>query len=192
MSYFYVIRHGQTDWNAQSRLQGQRDIPLNDIGRAQARKNGQTLLRLLKQPQDFDFVASPLIRASETMGLIRGELGLPKNSFHRDERLKEVSFGDWEGHTRRQLLREVPELLARREADGWNFCPPNGESYAMMSNRISAWLENVQKDTVMVAHGGVLRILQILITNAPRQRAPELPAPQDQVMQIIKNRIEWI
>ncbi len=192
MPCLYVIRHGQTSWNAQSRLQGQRDIPLNDIGRAQARKNGQTLSRLLKQPQGFDFVASPLVRASETMELIRVELGLPKTGFQFDERLKEVDFGDWEGRTRGGLLSEVPELLTWREADGWNFRPPNGESYAQMSKRIAAWLNSVGKDTVMVAHGGVLRILQVLIINAPREQAPDLPAPQDQVMQIIKNRIEWI
>ena len=192
MPYLYVIRHGQTGWNAEARLQGQRDIPLNDTGRAQARKNGKTLLRLLKQPQDFDFVASPLIRAGETMELIRGELGLAKTGFRDDERLKEVDFGDWEGRTRAWLLAETPELLKKREADGWNFCPPNGESYARMSTRVAAWLNDVQKDTVMVAHGGVLRILQVLVAGAPPRAAPELPAPQDQVMQIIKNRIEWI
>ena len=64
----YMIRHGQTDWNAEGRLQGQQDIPLNEIGRAQATRNGSTLLSSAGSAiADFDFVASPLSRTRETL-----------------------------------------------------------------------------------------------------------------------------
>jgi len=192
MSTLYVIRHGQTAWNAQGRMQGQRNIPLDNTGRAQARAYGRILSGAAENTADFEFVASPLGRARETMALIRAELGLPPHDYALEPRLKEVRFGDWEGRTRKTLREEFPDMLAARDADGWNFCPPNGESYAQMSKRVADWLSGVQKNTVTVAHGGVIRILQVLITNAPRRRAPDLPAPQDQIMCLNDNRIEWI
>ena len=63
----YFIRHGETDWNAQARYQGQADVPMNETGRTQARRNGETLRRLLPDIASADFVASPLARARETM-----------------------------------------------------------------------------------------------------------------------------
>ena len=77
----YYIRHGETDWNRESRLQGQRDIPMNANGRAQARRCGEILRELLaREPSDRapDFVSSPLGRARETMELARAALGLDR------------------------------------------------------------------------------------------------------------------
>src|SRR5690606_17875731 len=100
----YVIRHGQTDWNAEHRLQGQKDIPLNDLGRAQAAGNGRLLKAILGEKiHDFDYVASPLSRTRETMELLRQAMGISPKSYRLDERLVEVSFGDWEGYT-------IPEI----------------------------------------------------------------------------------
>lgn len=188
----YVVRHGRTPWNAETRLQGQRDIPLDDFGRGQARGNGRLLARLLGRADGFAFIASPLIRARETMELLRGEMGLPPDVYTCDARLKEVRFGDWEGLTRESLQTTCPELLAAREADGWGFTPPAGESYAAMSLRIAGWLRSVRRDSVVVAHGGVLRILQVLVAQAPHAHAPTLPAPQDQVMRIRGRQIKWL
>ena len=72
----YLIRHGETDWNKAQRYQGQRDIPLNDTGRAQAARNGAVLRRYLPDIETYDFVSSPLSRAIETMELLRGAMGL--------------------------------------------------------------------------------------------------------------------
>ena len=188
----YVVRHGRTPWNAEGRLQGQRDIPLEDFGRDQARGNGRLLKSILGPAEGFVFISSPLIRARETMELIRAEMSLPPQAYECDERIKEVCFGDWEGKTRRNLQQECPDLLADRDQDGWNFTPPKGESYAEMSQRIEAWLRNTCRDSIVVAHGGVMRILQVLVSDAPRQQATDLPAPQDQVMRIRGNSIEWL
>ena len=95
----YFVRHGQTDWNAEHRLQGQADIALNALGRAQATRNGRKLAELIADPADFDFVASPLGRTRETMELVRAAMGLEPHGYRTDPRLIEVHFGDWQGHT---------------------------------------------------------------------------------------------
>ena len=104
----YMIRHGQTAWNAEGRLQGQKDIPLNDTGRSQAAGNGHALKGILGDTvSDFDFVASPLGRTRETMEILRRAMGLPPLAYRTDPRLVEVSFGDWEGHTLAELKVET-------------------------------------------------------------------------------------
>src|SRR5262245_54077235 len=99
----YYVRHGLTDWNAQHRLQGRHDVPLNPEGRAQAVRCGEILRDLLardrRSPDDLDYVSSPLVRARETMELMRSTLGLPPAEYRIEERLAEISFGDWEGLT---------------------------------------------------------------------------------------------
>ena len=69
----YFVRHGQTDWNAEKRLQGQTDIPINARGRAQARRNGRLLAGYLADPAALDYVASPLGRTRETMEILRAD-----------------------------------------------------------------------------------------------------------------------
>ncbi|RYE68854.1 MAG: histidine phosphatase family protein, partial [Rhizobiaceae bacterium] len=116
----YVIRHGQTDWNAEGRLQGQKDIPLNDTGRLQATGNGEALKELLGDDvADFDFVASPLSRTRETMERLRTAMGLDPLAYRTDDRLVEVSFGDWEGQTLAEVKKLEPELLKERKRQKW-------------------------------------------------------------------------
>jgi broad specificity phosphatase PhoE len=82
-SRLYFIRHGETDWNVAGRLQGQRDIPLNGKGRDQAAAAGRLLRDLVTASHlgELDFVASPLLRTRETMGLARAAMGLPPAPF---------------------------------------------------------------------------------------------------------------
>ncbi len=93
------IRHGETDWNVEGRLQGRRDIPLNDTGRWQARRNGTAIMAAMPEAGGFDFVASPLSRSRETMEILRAAMGLPPQGYATDDRLKELTFGAWEGFT---------------------------------------------------------------------------------------------
>src|SRR5690606_32233692 len=72
----YLVRHGQTDWNAEYRLQGQADTDLNETGRAQAGRNGRRLAGLVADPAGFDFVSSPMRRTRETMERLRAAMGL--------------------------------------------------------------------------------------------------------------------
>ena len=102
----YFVRHGETDWNRERRLQGQHDIPLNPLGRTQAQRCGAMLRELLGKDgvgiADYDYVSSPLGRARETMEIMRGVIGLDPSAYRTDARLMEMSFGRWEGFTYRR------------------------------------------------------------------------------------------
>jgi len=159
----YYIRHGETDWNVAGRLQGRHDVPLNARGRAQADNCGNILRDLFARnghnPAEFDYVSSPLGRACETMELMRPPLGLPPDGYRLEQRLAEISFGEWEGFTIAQLHNRDAQRIAAREHDKWHFVPPGGESYETVSGRMREWYENLTRDTVAVAHGGTARAL---------------------------------
>ena len=193
----YVIRHGQTDWNAERRLQGQRDIDLNEIGREQARVNGVTLAAILgDDATTFDYVSSPLGRTRATMEIARAAMGLPPKDYRTDERLVEVSFGAWEGSTLKELKVTQPDRLIERNAAKWDFIPPgdDAESYEIMSWRVGSWLQSVDRPTVCVAHGGVIRALFRLIADIPKDQAAEGDIPQDRILKIelADKTIDWI
>lgn len=190
-----MIRHGQTDWNAEGRLQGQRDIPLNDTGRAQATGNGQALARIIgKRIDDFDFVASPLGRTRETMERLRSAMGLDPLAYRLDERLKELSFGDWEGQTLEEIAQASPASIAERELAKWDFIPPGdaAESYEILSWRIAAWLGSVTRPTVCVSHGGVIRSIFKLSGKLLTNDAATGPIPQDRILKILDGVPEWL
>ncbi len=158
------LRHGETDWNAAGRLQGQRDTALNAKGRAQAGAAARICANVLptsddRQPPQLSMVASPLLRACATMAIVRAGLGLPEAPFATDDRLKEISFGDWEGMTWAEITRRFPRDAAARERDRWGFAPPGGESYVEVAARVRTWLETLDGDTLVVAHGGIGRVL---------------------------------
>jgi broad specificity phosphatase PhoE len=163
MPVIYYVRHGLTDWNVQQRLQGHRDVPLNQDGRAQAVQCGEILRDLLdrdgRSPQELDYVSSPLVRARETMELMRATLGLKRDGYRIDARLAEISFGEWEGLTYADVLARDQDVVGRRESNKWSFLPPGGESYAQLTVRLRAWYETVDTDTVVAAHGGTARAL---------------------------------
>ena len=131
---FFVLRHGQTDWNVELRLQGSTDIPLNDTGRIQARRAadilaGQGLTRI---------IASPLSRALETATIVGERLGLTPVI---DDRLIERNFGQFEGmtidevHQHREEMREHMNPVA--DVDGKHY-PWNAESLAAVIDRVYA------------------------------------------------------
>jgi probable phosphoglycerate mutase len=155
------LRHGETDWNVEGRLQGQRDIPINAKGRGQAKRNGERVREKVPEALGFDFVASPLGRARESMELARTAMGLEPSGYRTDDRLKELTFGEWEGFTYREVERQRRGWLAEREADKWGFQPPGGESYRMLSDRIVGWLDTLVQPAFVVAHGGVGRVLRV-------------------------------
>ena len=195
----YAVRHGQTDWNAEARLQGQRDIPINATGRGQAAGNGDTLARLVGRGgagwSGFDFVASPLGRTRETMEIVRGRLDLDPKGYRTDPRLRELSFGDWEGFTFAEMeAASGRDIAGARERDKWNHRPPGqgGESYADLATRIAKWLGEVRGPTLAVIHGGVVRTLFHLVGGLSEDEAAHAPDPQDRVLRIEGRSIEWL
>lgn len=194
MPLIYLVRHGQTDWNAAARLQGQIDIPINDTGRGQAVRNGNILKKMIADADQFDFVASPLGRTRETMEIIREQIGLPREGYRTDPLLMEIHFGDWQGSSWDELrLERVSEISARFD-DPWDTKAPGieGESYAMLSDRAARWLASVTTDTVVVTHGGINRCVRGLIENIPTTEIPHLDIPQDKVLVIENKTTRWI
>lgn len=189
----YFVRHGQTDWNREQRYQGQRDIPLNALGRSQATANGRTLAGALgAKATNIDYVSSPLLRARETMELIRAELGLPTGGYRTDERLREINYGRWEGELWTELPTRDPEGFAAREADKWDWRPVCGESYRELSERVIEWLDSVRRDVVVTAHGGVMRVLRGHVMGLGPDEMFSLDVPQDKVLVLEAGRTCWL
>jgi broad specificity phosphatase PhoE len=142
-----LVRHGETDWNAQNRWQGQCDVPLNEIGRTQARLLGQRLTRLwevgaLPIPQRL--LASDLCRATETAALLESGLLL-----ETDTRLRERGFGSWEGKSHDEV----------GYAPGSSPRAADAESQESVWERVVAATEPLEGCVLIVGHGGALRAL---------------------------------
>ena len=175
MPVLYLVRHGETDFNVAHRLQGRYETSLNARGRQQARESAAILLSLVtrdrRQPGDYAYVSSPLHRARETTEILRAALGLDPNAYDIDARLAEISYGAWEGFTLPEIQAREPDVLQRRERDKWDFTPPGGESYRDVAKRVAEWYATVTRDTVVVAHGGVARVLMANFRILPGEEA---------------------
>jgi broad specificity phosphatase PhoE len=181
----YYIRHGETDWNAQGRLQGALDVPLNDLGRRQSAGSGRILADLVardgRSEASLKFVASPLGRARQTMELVRDVLRLPPQEYAIDDRLREIGYGQWEGSTLAQAQEEDPDLFKRRQAEKWTVSPPGGENYVSVQARMSDWYNQLMADTVAVAHGGTARALMVALGFETPESAADLTIEQGAV-----------
>lgn len=187
----YFIRHGETDWNREGRLQGQRDIPLNDLGRAQAEEAGRRLATLVA-PHPLPWHVSPLQRTQETAKRARLSVEMADEGYLLEDRLKELSFGRWEGLTWREVKQSDPAGAARREADKWGMVPPDGESYALLIARLQPWLDTVTQDCVVVAHGGVARGLLHLVAKLDPLIAAESDIWQGRLLVLEHGQHRWV
>ena len=188
----YFVRHGQTEWNAAGKLQGRLDIPLNLVGRAQAKRNGKVLAELMRGPQAMSYVASPLSRTRQTMEIARKALGLASEGFATDDRLLEINFGHWEGKTWGEIEVEYPEQLKMRSADEFGFPVPGGESYADVMARVVSWIGSITRPTVVVSHGGIMRCLRGYVMGLPNDAILKLDIPQDKVMLVEEGSVRLI
>jgi broad specificity phosphatase PhoE len=175
MPVLYYVRHGETNFNRQGRLQGRRDIPLNAHGRRQAAECGVLLRDLFardhRQAQDLKYVSSPLKRARETMEILRAILGLQMRDYEIDARLIEIAYGEWEGLTLQEIEMRNASVLSARERDKWDFAPPGGESYRELADRIGSWYNSLTADTVVAAHGGGVRALMAISNIVSEEQA---------------------
>ena len=171
MTLIHLMRHGETEWNAARRLQGQADIGLSETGRVQVRAQRAALNGLA-----VCAVASDLARTVQTAEL----LGL--GAIPTDPRLRESDVGDWEGQPVDTLLTEDAEAYF-----GWRFgrhTPPGGENWQAFRRRtVDALVEHASaaeqqgRDLLAICHGGVIRaILDGLLGLAPERFAAAEPA----------------
>ena len=163
----FLARHGETDWNRAGRWQGKTDIPLSDVGRAQAR----ALAAGLVGRGIADVYASDLQRATETAQIVAGLLGVAA-ALKLDERLRERGFGCFEGFTREECAERHPEAWARYLADRRS-TPPGGEPQPEVAARVVAALTEIARApradgdaTLVVSHGGTIRTFIHEITGA--------------------------
>jgi broad specificity phosphatase PhoE len=188
----YFIRHGETDWNAQSRYQGQADVPMNETGRAQARRNGEALRALLPHIAQYDYIASPLLRARETMEIVRTRLGLEPAVYAIDDRLKEIHYGHWQGIFAAELPGIDTAGIEARARDTYRWRPHGGESYEDLGVRALDWLNGIERDTVVSAHGGISRVLRGHLYGVDPAEVPQLEVPQDRILILRPDTMAWL
>lgn len=162
-----AIRHGETAWNATARLQGHRDIPLNELGLWQA----EQAARVLADEPVTQIYSSDLQRAYQTAQAVAAATGAPLAA---EPRLRERSFGVYEGRTFAEIEIEQPEVARRWRQRDPAFTPEGGESLRMLRDRVQATVEqlaarHVGELIVLTAHGGVLDTLYRLATGQELQ-----------------------
>lgn len=164
---------------------------MNARGRAQAEATAARIGALAPDLNALDFVASPLGRARETMAILRRALGLDPAAYRVDPAFIELTFGEWEGLTWREVRRSAPELAAARERDKWGFVPPGGESYADLRDRLAPALAALDRPALVVSHGGVARAALNLLAGVGTDRAPKIDIWQGRVLVVEATRYRW-
>ncbi len=166
-SRWFLVRHGETEWNNTGRAQGQADTPLNARGRAQAALTGTRL-----QPLEFEAAySSDLSRVVATAEAIVSARDMPLTKM---ESLREKGFGDWEGMTFAEVEERHPSLFRRLFDEDIVFAPPGGESDQQLYDRLSAAADSLtgahadsEGNILVVAHGGSLRALIVSLMGMP-------------------------
>jgi len=191
-SILYLLRHGETEFNVEGRLQGQQDSPLTARGRAQARAHGVLLGELIAEPDTWRVVTSPLGRAMDTARLACAELGLPEAAIETDARLKEIAYGDWEGLTYAEIEVRNSDDWAARQRDPWRYVVPGGESYEMVAARAGDFLNEARGNTIVVSHGGTGRVLRGLYGRLAPPEIKTLEQPQDAIHRLAQGTVARI
>lgn len=159
-----LVRHGESAWNAEGRLQGQADAPLSKLGRRQA---AHAAARLVDEGVDV-VVSSDLERAYETAAALAGSIGL---EVERREDLREVDLGSWTGAAREDLERDQPELWRRWRSEGiegWDGGETYSEAMVRIAGAVSALAaEHDGRTVVAVSHGGSIRLATCHLLGLP-------------------------
>ena len=172
MTRLILIRHGETDWNAEGRWQGQIDVPLNENGRKNAREMAQSLEGVGIQA----IYSSDLMRALETAQALGEAAGLDVQT---DARLREIHQGDWQGMLVTEIQERYNQRFEQRMQDPWAVAPPGGETVVQVQERVFRALDDIlQKHTdetvAIVAHGFVIALLRVRLEGRPTEQIWDL------------------
>ncbi|WOO37539.1 histidine phosphatase family protein [Anaerocolumna sp. AGMB13020] len=179
----YLIRHGQTDWNVAGRIQGSHDSELNENGRKQAKKLGETILE--SQIQLSTIYTSPQKRAYKTAELIGSVTDKPVIPI---KGLEEISHGLWEGLTWEEVKLKYPQEYGQWFENRRYAKAPGGESYDEMLKRVLSALHSIttthKESAAVVTHGGVIMCLQCYLTDTPFDEMRKFKAKNTCILEI--------
>jgi broad specificity phosphatase PhoE len=196
----YCVRHGESTYNSQGRVQGQADPPLSDLGRAQAR----ALAAALAAESVEAVFASPLKRAFETAEIVAAALGVPLSA---DERLKEIAVGVFQGKTWDEIEADTPEAAAGWQSHDPDFVIPGGESRRQLMDRAAAAFQAIRQSgywrVAVIAHGGTISAAFKVLLEVPARRNPfslinaaisklEWPERRDRIKLLSLNDVEHL
>ncbi len=181
----YVMRHGETEWNAERRMQGGLDSPLTAQGQAQARAMGRCLAQRGIGPETHRLLCSPQGRAVETARLA---FGTPPQT---DPRLREIAMGDWSGLDRAEIDARWPGPKGEHFIDFYARAP-NGEGFASLWSRCADLLATLDGPAILVTHGMTSRVLRTIATGGTRADLSRVPGGQGVVFRVAQRRHERI
>lgn len=182
----FILRHGQTSWNVEGRMQGRRDSPLTELGLAQAAAQAEIMALVRAAFPDLSFYSSPLGRAART-----AEIAFSGGHVTPDARLSEVSAGAWEGRLRADVVAEQGgDAAAADEAQMFDLflSAPDGEREGDLAARVDGFLDGLTAPTAVVSHGVVSAYLRGRLLGLPRTQIAGLSHRQGCVWMISEGR----
>src|ERR1700730_12808408 len=181
----YLLRHGETAWNAAGRYQVHKDSPLTDRGREQAASFGRTLAKVARNLfSPLRTYVSPLGRAQETADIVAQHVLMDRID---EPRLKEVSIGSWDGMSHYEISMEYPDALSEADAFDWFFRSPDGECFEAVKARVSGWLREAVTPSAAISHGLTGRIVRGVYLGLSNREMLELPVWAD-ALYVLSNK----
>ena len=179
-----LIRHGQTEWNATGRWQGQADPPLNAVGREQAQRTAQEL-----QTQQIEvLISSDLKRARETAEIIAAAF---KMEVQLDPRLREINLGDWQGLYSTEIRARWPQEMEEWHDAPLSVRPPHGETIAELADRVLQAVEDIAQHYPQQRMGIVAHELPIAVITTHAAGIPLAQLRQHMPPNAAWREVEW-
>lgn len=184
-----LLRHGETFWNREGRIQGRMESDLTPLGERQAAAMAALVSDLVRrEDRAFRLIASPIGRARRTAEQVAAATGL---TVELDPRLAEISCGAWEGQLRADIAHHHPDRFAGRE---WFFGAPGGETFEDVTARARDWLDSLpaepERRIVAVSHGVWGRLLRGAYAGFDRATTLNQDVPQDAVFRLQNGQID--
>ena len=183
----YLLRHGQTNYNHEGRMQGQLESQLTDLGMAQAQAMADLLKAEIADTTGWRLLASPLKRTRQSAAVVGATLGL---EVEIEPALIEVGCGAWEDRLYADLAKEYPDAFAGRD---WFFQAPEGERFEDVDGRVRPWLAAQAPEPrklIAVAHGVSGSLLRGAYLGLSREETLAQDMPQDAIFRLAEGAVQ--
>lgn len=190
----FLIRHGQTQWNLQKRMQGSGDSPLTEKGIEQASAIGKFLSKLNISLKDFEFLVSPLNRAQQTAKIICQNLEMDYHLIKTENNLREKSFGLWEGKIEEEIIKNYSNEYRQIIEGSLELAPPQGESEKLLFKRVKKFLNqmNQDKNYILITHYYFSRLFQLAYLKKNLSSINSFTHLQNYIYRLENNQINQI